>query len=232
MFSREVTTIFFTRHVRLAFLVFIAEAVLLVVISNLPVLPGELQDYAFTFLNTGSNLRGAAFPQLMLWIFFNNLQVSWLQVTPVLGQAYFLSALYRTARVIQVGAVYNHVSSLTYVLSIYSVPHGWIETYAYATATVEGLFGLLPILRKRWRSFPTVTVLTWPYMGLTLLSFVVLLFVAAVFEAAEFYIEAPFVYLTWIPFLLLLSAAVLVIRQRVFRASTIPTQTQENAPHV
>jgi len=80
-------------------------------------------------------------------IFVNNLQVAWGGMLPVLGQLSFGLASYNTGRVIQVIAISDNYPPSVVLITLYLLPHTWVEESAYPMATAAGLLAV-----TIWRS--------------------------------------------------------------------------------
>jgi len=138
-----------TRFGTLALILFVVSQLILVLAATLPFFPGEEQMYNTILSNTRSQVQSATFMYAFESIFVNNVQVAWGGMLPVLGQLSFGLASYNTGRVIQVIALTHQPPYPTSVvlLSLYLLPHTWVEESAYPIATVAGLMAI-----TRWRS--------------------------------------------------------------------------------
>ena len=103
--------------------------------------------YSTILGNTKSQVEGDTFMEAFKAIFLNNLQVAWGGMLPVLGQLSFGLANYNTGRVIQVIAISDNYPPPVVLVSLYLLPHTWVEESAYPIATVAGLLAV-----TRWRS--------------------------------------------------------------------------------
>lgn len=131
----------------LALVLFVVGQLILILAAVLPFFPGEAQMYNTILGNTKSQIAGATFMEAFKAILLNNLQVAWGGMLPVLGQLSFGLANYNTGRVIQVIAVSDNYPPSLVLVSLYLLPHTWVEESAYPIATVAGLLAV-----TRWRS--------------------------------------------------------------------------------
>jgi len=131
----------------LALTLFVVGQLILILAAVLPFFPGEEQMYNTILGNTKSQITGDTFIEAFKAIVLNNLQVAWGGMLPVLGQLSFGLANYNTGRVIQVIAASDNYPPSLVLVSLYLLPHTWVEESAYPIATVAGLLGV-----TRWRS--------------------------------------------------------------------------------
>jgi uncharacterized membrane protein SpoIIM required for sporulation len=131
----------------LALTLFLVSQFILISAAVLPFFPGEEQMYNTILNNTRSQVAGATFMEAFKAIFVNNLQVAWGGILPVLGQLSFGLASYNTGRVIQVIAISDHYPPSVVLVSLYLLPHTWVEESAYPIATAAGLLAV-----TKWRS--------------------------------------------------------------------------------
>jgi len=148
--------------------------------------------------NTRSQVAGATFIEAFKAIFVNNLQVAWGGMLPVLGQLSFGLASYNTGRVIQVIAISDHYPPSVVLISLYLLPHTWVEESAYPIATAAGLLAV-----TKWRSVSPdefTRRVNWDSWKLILsMGGVALILVAAgLIETAGLYLGAGEL-LLWIP---------------------------------
>jgi len=136
-----------TRLSTLALILFVVSQLILILAAVLPFFPGEEQMYNTILNDTRSQVAGATFLEAFRAIFINNLQVAWGGMLPVLGQLSFGLASYNTGRVIQVIAISDHYPPSVVLLSLYLLPHTWVEESAYPIATAAGLLAV-----TKWRS--------------------------------------------------------------------------------
>jgi len=136
-----------TRFSTLALILFLVSQLILILAAVLPFFPGEAQMYNTILNNTRSQVTGATFTEAFKAIFVNNLQVAWGGILPVLGQLSFGLASYNTGRVIQVIAVSDHYPPSVVLITLYLLPHTWVEESAYPLATAAGLLAI-----TTWRS--------------------------------------------------------------------------------
>ena len=136
-----------TRLSTLALILFLASQLILILAAVLPFFPGEEQMYNTILNSTRSQVAGATFTEAFKAIFVNNLQVAWGGILPVLGQLSFGLASYNTGRVIQVIAISDNYPPAVVLITLYLLPHTWVEESAYPLATAAGLLAI-----TTWRS--------------------------------------------------------------------------------
>ena len=187
-----------TRLSTMALILFFVSQLILILAAVLPFFPGEKQMYNTILNNTRSQVAGATFIEAFKAIFVNNLQVAWGGMLPVLGQLSFGLASYNTGRVIQVIAISDHYPPSVVLISLYLLPHTWVEESAYPIATAAGLLAV-----TKWRSVSPdefTQRVNWDSWKLILsMGGVALILVAAgLIETAGLYLGAGEL-LLWIP---------------------------------
>ena len=187
-----------TRLSTMALILFFVSQLILILAAVLPFFPGEKQMYNTILNNTRSQVAGATFVEAFKAIFVNNLQVAWGGMLPVLGQLSFGLASYNTGRVIQVIAISDHYPPSVVLISLYLLPHTWVEESAYPIATAAGL-----LAATKWRSVSPdefTRRVNWDSWKLILsMGGVALILVAAgLIETAGLYLGAGEL-LLWIP---------------------------------
>ena len=136
-----------THFSTLALTLFLVSQLILILAAVLPFFPGEAQMYNTILNNTRSQVTGATFVEAFKDIFVNNLQVAWGGILPVLGQLSFGLASYNTGRVIQAIAISDKYPPAVVLVTLYLLPHTWVEESAYPIATAAGLLAV-----TTWRS--------------------------------------------------------------------------------
>jgi len=136
-----------TRFSTLVIILFLVSQLILILAAVLPFFPGEEQMYNTILNSTRSQVAGATFMEAFKAIFVNNLQVAWGGMLPVLGQLSFGLASYNTGRVIQVIAISDNYPPSVVLITLYLLPHTWVEESAYPMATAAGLLAV-----TIWRS--------------------------------------------------------------------------------
>ena len=131
----------------LALILFLVSQLILILAAVLPFFPGEAQMYNTILNSTRSQYTGVTFTEAFKSIFINNLQVAWGGILPVLGQIFFGLASYNTGRVIQAIAISDQYPSSVVLITLYLLPHTWVEESAYPLATAAGLLAI-----TTWRS--------------------------------------------------------------------------------
>jgi len=131
----------------LALFLFLVSQLILILAAVLPFFPGEAQMYNTILNSTRSQYTGVTFTEAFKSIFINNLQVAWGGILPVLGQIFFGLASYNTGRVIQAIAISDQYPSSVVLITLYLLPHTWVEESAYPLATAAGLLAI-----TTWRS--------------------------------------------------------------------------------
>jgi len=194
-----------TRFWTLTLLMFVAGQVILILAATLPFFPGEQQFYTTILNNTKAQIEGTTFIGEFQAIFMNNIQVAWGGALPFLGTVIYGVALYNTGRVVQVIAISNQpypVPPYAVLISLYLLPHAWVEEVAYPIATVAGLLAL-----TRWRSVSPTEFARRKNRGSTKLVLAlggatIILMVAAFFEVLATYVGYVTIFL-WAPLIIL-----------------------------
>ncbi len=140
-----------TQYWTLVALLFIVAQAIMILAATLPFFPGEQQMYTTILNNTTSQVAGASALGKLSAIYLNNIQVAWGGAVPYLGALSFAAASYNTGRVIQVIAIGDQVSSSIVLISLYILPHTWVEELSYPLATIAGVLSV-----TRWRSVSPV----------------------------------------------------------------------------
>ncbi len=212
----EVWRRFFGRRLTLFLALFLAEIFVFFVLPSLPFLSGEQDFYNQGAKQVGELLTGKSFIGQAADIYSHNVKVGLVELIPGVGPFIFGISLYGTARVTQAIAITQGLPSSLLVLSLFILPHSWIELPAYAIATGESLLLLYSLLRwllkdERWRLRMEMEQLLLVILVITLT-----LFVAALFEVTEIQVGLEGL-LLWGPFGLI-AASVLLFRRRVLRS--------------
>ncbi len=126
---------------------FVASQAIMILAATQPFFPGERLTYTTVLNNTQSQIVGTTFLGELREIYFNNLQVAIGGALPFLGTLTFAVASYNTGRVIQVIAIGENVSPGVVLLTLYLLPHTWVEELSYPMATVAGLLAV-----TKWNS--------------------------------------------------------------------------------
>lgn len=213
-----------TRFWTLVLLLFIVGQVTLILAAVLPFFPGEEQAYITILNNTRSSIAGASFVGEFRAIFFNNLQVALGGAIPFLGTLTYGIANYNTGRVVQAIALTNQpqVQPYAVLVSLYILPHTWVEESAYPIATMAGIFAL-----TKWRSTSPTEFARWPNRGsaklvLALLGAAAILVAAGLIETLTTYIGYAAIAL-WVPlFILAYSWSRIRRRRRAVQAVSSP----------
>jgi uncharacterized membrane protein SpoIIM required for sporulation len=208
-----------TRFSTLALVLFVVSQLILILAAVLPFFPGEEQVYTTILNSTKSQVSGATFTEAFKAIYTNNIQVAWGGMLPVLGQLSFGLASYNTGRVIQAIAMSDHYPSSVVLVSLYLLPHTWVEESAYPIATVAGLMAI-----TRWRSVSPSEFARRANWGSWKLAFAMggvalILFAAGLIETAGLFLGADEL-LLWIPVGIAIYLMVTLTRAR--RRSTSP----------
>jgi uncharacterized membrane protein SpoIIM required for sporulation len=139
-----------TRFWVLVLLLFITGQVILILAASLPFFPGEKQAYTTILSNTQQHISGVTFFGELREIYLNNIQVAIGGALPFLGTLTYGVASYNTGRLAQAIAVTHQpypVPTYVILVSLYLLPHTWVEESAYPIATVAGLLAF-----TKWRS--------------------------------------------------------------------------------
>lgn len=141
---------FLTRFSTLALLLFITGQVILILAATLPFFPGEEQVYTTIASNARNQVAGTTFLGEFQALFFNNIQVALGGAIPFLGTLVYGIASYNTGRAVQAIAITHQpqpVPAYLLLITLYILPHTWVEESAYPIATVAGLLAF-----TKWRS--------------------------------------------------------------------------------
>jgi uncharacterized membrane protein SpoIIM required for sporulation len=190
-------------------LLFVAELVSIVLISNLSFFPGEFNVYVQQYNNVSGILNTSASSQVG-GIFLNNFRVAMIEIIPGLGLALFSFSIYETARIVQVIGIQQHTGAGA-LATLFFLPSTWLELPAYSIAATEGVYLLYAFyygFRRGWGRLRREFRFLW--VNVMLIG--VVLIVAAVIEVTEIQIATIFqgtpneslALLTWIPFFLIL----------------------------
>jgi uncharacterized membrane protein SpoIIM required for sporulation len=187
-----------TQFWTLVILLFIASQTILILAATLPLFPGEDQVYTTIVNNTRSQVVNATFADQFRAIYANNLQVAWGGSLPILGTLSFGIASYNTGRVIQVIAMGANVPSAIILISLYILPHTWLEEFSYPMAATAGLFAI-----TTWRSAAPEEFVRWRGRGsskflLAMVGVSLTLTVAGVLEVLVAYLSLG-VLVFWVP---------------------------------
>ena len=197
----------------LVLILFVVGQFILILSAVLPFFHGEEQMYNTILGNAESQVAQDTFLEAFKAIVLNNLQVAWGGMLPVLGQLTFGLANYNTGRVIQVIAVSQNYPPSLVLISLYLLPHTWVEESAYPIATVAGLLAI-----TRWRSVSPSEFAhraNWGSWKLILaMGGVALILVAAgLIETAGLYLGAGEI-LLWIPVGAMIYLTIMLSRAR------------------
>lgn len=215
----EVWRRFFARRVTLFLVLFLVEILVFFVLPALPFLSGEQDSYGQQAKHLGDTLRGKSFVALTADIYSNNMKVGLVELIPGVGPFFFGISLYETARVTQAIATTQGLPPSLLVLSLFILPHSWIELPAYAVSTGESLLLLNSLLRWLLKDESWRLRMEMEQLLLVLLVITLTLLVAAVFEVTEVQVGLEGL-LLWAPFGLI-AALVLLFRRRVLRTELV-----------
>jgi len=209
-----------SRFSTLALILFVVSQLILILAAVLPFFPGEAQMYNTILNNTKSQVTNATFIQAFKAIYANNIQVAWGGMLPVLGQLSFGLASYNTGRVIQAIAISDHYPPSVVLVSLYLLPHTWVEESAYPIATVAGLMAI-----TRWRSVSPSEFTHRTNWGSWRLAFAMggvalILLAAGLIETAGLYLGFGEL-LLWIPVGVAVYLIVTLDRERRLRTSQL-----------
>ena len=208
---------FFGRRFFVFLILFVAEVIVFFALPAIPFASGEKDSYTQQAKQLGGVLNSSFVGQIAA-IYVNNMKVGLIELVPGLGPLFFGLSLYETARVIQVIAPSGFPPVLL-VITLFLLPHSWIELPVYALATGESILLLYSLMMwllrgERWRLRMELEQLL-----LVILVISVTLLVGAVFEVTEIALGAAGL-LMWGPFGAL-AAAVLLFRRRVRRPEQV-----------
>lgn len=217
----------------LIFLLFVAEFVIIIGVSNLALSPSELSTYESQYNSTLVPVLNASAPSQVAAIVANNLKVSTLELIPAVGLAIFVYSLYQTARIVQAIGVVKGVGVGFALANLFFLPSTWLELPAYAIASAESAYLVYAIYRgfRRGRGY-LARELRFLVVNIVLVT--VVLVVAAIFEVSEIQIatalpQGPLLsLLTWIPFVVVFVLVLAFWRRARRDATTI--EWKEEAP--
>lgn len=209
-----------TRFSTLALIFFAASQLILILAAVLPFFPGEKQTYSTILNSTRSQVASATFLEALRAIYVNNIQVAWGGMLPALGQLSFGLASYNTGRVIQMIAISDHYPPAVILISLYLLPHTWVEESAYPIATVAGLLAI-----TRWRSVSPGEFVCRANWGSWKLIFAMggvalILLAAGLIETAGLYLGIGEL-LLWIPVVAIIYLGFTITRARRRRPPTL-----------
>ena len=205
-----------TRFSTLVLLLFIAGQVILILAATLPFFPGEEQAYATILNNTQSQIAGTTFIGEFRAILLNNIQVALGGAIPFLGTFTYGVASYNTGRVVQAIAITHQPSPVppyAILVSLYLLPHTWVEEFAYPIATIAGVFALTKWRSVSPRDFSRTLNRGSTKFVLALAGSVAVLAVAGLLEVLATYLKDG-VILLWVPLAALYYLVARTLRRR------------------
>jgi len=191
---------------RLMLALFLLELAAIFIVSNSPFFPGEQTTYQNQYNSIKPVLNQSALGQVAS-IFENNLRVAIFEMLPGIGPFVFAFSIYETARIVEVIGITNTAGAPATLATLFFLPSTWLELPAYAMAVAESIYlilGFRNFVQELWTALATLVMIA------------VTLVVAATVEVTEIQIEtmyatspdAALVFLTWIPFAIIVAAAV------------------------
>ena len=212
---------FFGRRLSVILSLFLGEVLLFFVLTSVPFFSGEQDSYGQQAQQLG-RLLDRSFIGLIAVIFTNNARVGLIELVPGVGPLFFGISVYETARLTQAIALSQNFPPPLVVLTLFFLPHSWIELPAYALATGESVLLLNSSLRWLLKDERGRMRMELEQLVLVLLVVVLMLLIAAMFEAEEIVLGVTGL-IIWIPFALF-ATLVLLYRRKVRRSM------QESAP--
>ncbi len=197
--SERLPSILDSEWERMALLVFALEVIAFIALSAVP-LPPAIQSSLIQQYDSLQGVTRAPYITSALLIFSHNFLIASLELVPAIGTIWFVvSTAVTSVTISALGSSLGYPGPVI-SLTLFTLPHSWIELPAYAFATTEGIFVLMAFTRKSLRREANRFLSAWVLIGFTLI-------VAAFFESAEIKLEGinAFVpYATWIPFVILI----------------------------
>lgn len=138
-----------TRFSTLVLLLFIIGQTIMILAATTPFFPGEEQLYTTMYNNTQNQIATTTFLGEFQVIYLNNIQVALGGALPFLGTLTYSLASYNTGRVIQAIAIADQTPPAAVLITLYILPHTWVEESAYPIATIAGILAF-----TKWRSVP------------------------------------------------------------------------------
>ncbi len=184
-------------------IVFLIEAAALFIISAVPV-PSGIRQTLINQYNSLQDITSAPMLLSALYIFSHNYIIATVEFIPVIGIALFAISTASTALVVGAVGTSTGIAGPAYIFGLFTLPHTWLELPAYAIGITESLFLLSAIARSLFQGKPINEV---PRLVSAWLLVAVELAVAALFESAEIKlagINPAYVFITWLPFIVLL----------------------------
>jgi uncharacterized membrane protein SpoIIM required for sporulation len=224
---------------RLMAALFVIEVAMIIFVSNSGFFPGELASTQKQYNDIKPVLNQSAVGQVAS-IFANNFRVGVLELIPLFGPAIFALSIYETARVVEVIGISNGEGLLLALGTLFFLPSTWLELPAYSIAVSESCYLLYAIyagFKNGWGVF--IREMRFLFVSLILIAGV--LIVAAAFEVTEIQIEtltappAPaaeglLVFLTWVPFALVLAGALAFWRRAKREAPELEARENTEVP--
>ncbi|MEM3185171.1 MAG: stage II sporulation protein M [Conexivisphaerales archaeon] len=190
---------------------FVLQVVASIAIMNTPITQSQASSLNSTFgtltspIYSNPTLLGKA-----TLIFSHNLLIAGIEFIPGIGWALFALSTYETARVVQAIALTSsssasHINAQVLFLSLFILPHSWLELPAYAIAIMESFYLVYAIRSHSVTSEVNRAILVFIFVAVEL-------FVAAIFEAAEL-IMPVYALAYWLPALLVFFLAAVAIKR-------------------
>lgn len=178
---------------------FILTQAVMIAASLAPVSPSEEALYANVYTSAKQSLGTTP---LQEWgaIFLNNVQIALTSLVPGFGFLILTISSYNTGIVIQIAAMFDHVTPAEFLFILYILPHSWVEELSYPLSAALGMLALT------WGKQSYSEFADWETRASTRVSLgfavvAIMLAVAATLEVTEPMLGVDALYL-WIPVLL------------------------------
>ncbi|PYB67653.1 zinc ribbon domain-containing protein [Thermoplasma sp. Kam2015] len=209
--------IFSRKRVLTMVLVFVAELAIMFALTAMPMSGSTANQIVNQNEPSLQSVRALPLIVRSFSIFSHNYEIASIEIIPVIGQIFFLISTYSTAIVLNALAISQGVTGPLALLSLLLLPYSWLELPSYAIATTEGAFLIYSLFTKHFRKEIKTAVIVWLMVGLELLT-------AGIFESWTIALESSnnlsLLFITWIPYAVIIAIFVIVVRHVVHRFQT------------
>ncbi|KAA8922677.1 zinc ribbon domain-containing protein [Thermoplasma sp.] len=206
--------IFSRQRVLTMVLVFVAELALMFALTALPMSGSTASQIVNQNEPSLQSVRSLPLIVRSFSIFSHNYEIATIEIIPVIGQIFFIISTYSTAIVLNALAISEGVTGPLALLSLLLLPYSWLELPSYAIASTEGAFLIASIFRRSFRKEVKTAIIVWLMVGLELLT-------AGIFESWTIALERSnnfaVLFLTWIPYVVVVAVFVMLVRYGVKR---------------
>ncbi|MGC8505534.1 MAG: stage II sporulation protein M [Thermoplasmata archaeon] len=194
-------------------IIFIAELLLYIIISSLPINDPVLYN---SFKSEQNGIISLSYIPMVFSIFPHNLTIASVEFVPVLGPFLYIDSSVVTSLIIAVEGTALGYSGFFVLVTLMIFPHFWLEIPSYAVATATSIY-LIYLIYKRGEILRNgIRKVLYLYI------FVILeLFIAGSVEAAEIIFETTYRYpydlyyplMMWIPGSVAIFVLILLFRR-------------------